>query len=231
MIDASSFAAYHSAFWADHTPTSEHFVRRVNLEYAERWSIPVPKPKKPIRAAFVAELAFSRFCARITNVPKEEIDRFAVEEAISRLLPLTEDPTSLKRPVSSIEKKQASDLESKLSSFFSARRPATLTRPVFHGCGYIDNSEGDILSGSCLFEVKTVDRRFRSADVRQLITYCALNQYSLQYTLDTIGLFNPRRGVYFEATVDDVSREISGQSAQELFDNIVYAISSGDISR
>lgn len=231
MIDVSSFSAYHGAFWADHAPTSEHFVRRINLEYTERWSAPVAKPEVPIRVALVAELAFSRSCAEIDNVPREEIEALAYRETIRRLLPLTEDPVSLTLPVSPIEKEQVSELESSMRSFFNSRRSAILTRPVFQGCGYIDSSEGDIVSGSCLFEVKAVDRPFRSVDVRQLITYCALNHSSLQYTLNAMGLFNPRRGIYFEAPIDDVSREISGQSAQELFDSIVYAISSGDISR
>ena len=231
MIDVSSFSAYHGAFWADHTPTSEHFVRRINLEYTERWSRPVHKPSQPIRAALVAELAFSRSCARIDDVPEEQIERFAHEETIRRLLPLTEDPNSLYDAISAVEEEQVFELESSLRSFLNARKSVTVTRPVFHGCGYIDSSEGDILSGSCLFEVKAVDRPFRSADVRQLISYCALNHSSRQYSLDTMGLFNPRRGIYFEAPIDDVSREISGQSSQELFDNIVYAISSGDISR
>lgn len=231
MIDVSSFATYYNAFWAEHTPTSEHFVRRLNLEYVERWSPPLGKPKEPIRAAFIAELAFSRFCAGIDGVPKGEIDKLALVDTGKRLRPLLEDPVTLEGPLRSVEEEQISRLESTLRSFFTWRATCNVARPLFRGCGYIGTSEGDVLNGSCLFEVKTVDRAFRSIDIRQLITYCALNYLSRQYEISSIGLFNPRRGLYFEYLINDASREISGRPAQDLFDSIVHAVSSGDISR
>lgn len=231
MIDASSFAAHHNAFWASQTPTSEHFVRRLNLEYAERWTVPLDKPREQIRAAFVAELAFSRFCAKVAGTPEHEIMDPALKEARKHLWSLVADPATLEEKLSETEEMQMLGLEINLDSFFSSRGTYTVTRPLFRGCGYIDTSEGDILSGSCLFEVKAVDRPFRSIDIRQLVTYCALNHLSAQFELESMGVFNPRRGVYFETTIDKVSREISGQPSQELFDSIIHAISSGEISR
>lgn len=231
MIDASSFAAHHNAFWADQTPTSEHFVRRLNLEYADRWAVPLDKPGEQIRAAFVAEVAFSRFCAKVSGTPEHEIMEPALKEARKHLRPLLADPATLEEQLSGTEEKQMLGLETNLQSFFGSRRTDTVTRPLFCGCGYIDTSEGDILSGPCLFEVKAVDRPFRSVDIRQLVTYCALNHLSDQFELESIGVFNPRRGIYFETPIDAVSREISGQSSQQLFDSIIHAISSGEISR
>ena len=231
MIDASSFAVHHSAFWADYTPTSEYFVRRLNLEYAERWSTPLDKPKEQIRAALVAELAFSRFCAKLEGTPDTEAMESALKDAVKRLRPLMDDPVTLGAQLSKSEVKQISGLEANLRSFISSRGGKSSARPLFHGCGYLDASEGDILSGSCLFEVKAVDRPFRSADVRQLVTYCALNHASGQFRLENMGVLNPRRGLYFEMPIDEVSREISGRSGQELLDSIVHAVSSGDISR
>ena len=38
---------------------------------------------------------------------------------------------------------------------------------------------------------KTVERAIRSSDIRQLITYAALNYASQQYAIDKIGIFNP----------------------------------------
>ena len=230
-MDASSFATFYNAFWAEHAPTSEHFVRRINLAHAERWSVPLPKPKRPIRAAVVAELAFTRWSAKIDKIDSSQIDLFAYEETVRRLRPLLENPATLKKPITLTEAKEVRLLEKELHSFFGSRPGQTAARPVFFGCGYIDESEGDILSGSSLFEVKSVDRPFRSTDIRQLITYCALNHSSQQYHIDSIGVFNPRRGTYFDIPVDEVAQEISGRSSQELFDSIVYAVSSGDISR
>ena len=231
MIDASSFAAQHNAFWADQTPTCEHFVRRLNLEFAKRWTRPLEKPEDRFRVAFVAELAFSRFCAKVARIPDHRIMEHALRDARKRLRPLIDNPASLEEQVSQIEETQALNLEGNLWSFFSCRKTQIVTRPLFHGCGYIDASEGDILSGSCLFEIKSVERSFRSIDIRQLITYCALNHSSGQFEFENIGVFNPRRGLYFELEIDGVSREISGQPKLELFESIIHTISSGEISR
>jgi hypothetical protein len=231
VIDASRFAAYHNAFWADHTPTSEHFVRRLNLEYADRWSPPIEKPEEQIRAAFVSEFAFSRFCGLADGVDAVQLDSTALAETKKRLLPLMDDPMTLDAPFTTAEKGQVQKLENSLTGFFKQRRVELRTRPLFKGCGYIDASEGDVISGTCLFEIKAVDRPFRSVDVRQLVTYCSLNHASGQFELDSMGVFNPRRGLWFAMSLDELCREISGQSAQELFDGVVHGVSSGDISR
>lgn len=231
MIDASSFATHHNAFWADHTPTSEHFVRRLNLEHTERSSPPIDKPEEPIRAAFVSEFAFARLCGLADGIDSGELNATAMAETKKRLLPLLDDPATLDAPLTEAEKDQVRQLEKSLTGFFKHRGLALQTRPVFQGCGYIDASEGDVISGPCLFEIKAVDRPFRSNDIRQLVTYCALNHASGQYELDSMGVFNPRRGLGFAMNFDEICREISGKTAQELFDGVVHGISSGDISR
>lgn len=230
MIDASSFASHHNAFWSEHTPTSEHFVRRLNLEWSERWCPPMPKPKDEIRPALVAEFAFSKFCQFVSGA-RDVGEKEALEEAISRLRPLVDDPSSLASPVTVTEGKEVAKILDCLRGYFGSRREKMLLRPVFYGCGYVDSSEGDIITGQSLFEVKTVDRPFRSIDIRQLVTYVSLNHLSRQFSVEKLGIFNPRRGVYFEMPVDTICYEISGQSSQELFDAIIHAISSGDISR
>ena len=202
MIDASTFATHHNAFWASHTPTSEHYVRRINIEYADRWDIPVDKPNGEFRAAYVAEIAFASMCARFAGLPSNEIQEHAVNEAKGRLSPILEDPLILNQDISEVEQKQISKLENSLFTFFKQRKSQTFPRPSFSGCGYIDTSEGDIVSGKSLFEVKAVDRPFRSIDIRQLITYCALNQMTNGFDLENIGIFNPRRGLYFETSIE-----------------------------
>lgn len=231
MIDASTFAAHHNAFWADHAPTSEHLVRRLNLDLVDRWSPPIDKPTEAIRAAFVSEYAFSRFCGKADGIDINLLDEFALAETKRRLLPLVDDRASLDASLTSAERHQAEQLERTLVGFFSHRQSAIKTRPLLKGCGFIDASEADVISGTCLFEIKAVDRPFRSVDVRQLVTYCALNHASGQFSVQSMGLFNPRRGLWFSMSCDELCRELSGQSAQELFDCVVHGISSGGISR
>jgi hypothetical protein len=103
--------------------------------------------------------------------------------------------------------------------------------PIFPGCGIIDACRGDLIVSNILFEVKAGDRLFRSVDVRQLITYATLNQISKRFTIEKVGLFNPRIGVSATISVDDLCFEISGKNSIELFSEIAAAISSGEISR
>lgn len=188
------------------------------------------KPDETIRPALVAELGFSMLC-QIANDAKAVDHALAHGEAVARLVPLVDDPASLEAPPSTVEEAEAIRIFECLRNYFASRKEKALSRPVFHGCGYVDSSEGDLLTGRSLFEVKTVDRPFRSIDVRQLVTYGALNHLSQQYRIDSFGVFNPRRGIFFELPVETVCYEISGQPSQELFEAVIHAISSGDISR
>jgi hypothetical protein len=72
---------------------------------------------------------------------------------------------------------------------------------------------------------------FRAVDIKQLLTYAALNFASAQRKLTRIGLFNPRMGISFSASLDEISLETSGCPSAELLPEIVRVISSGDTSR
>ncbi|WFU71964.1 hypothetical protein [Bradyrhizobium sp. CB2312] len=114
---------------------------------------------------------------------------------------------------------------------FDGMGGALLIEPSFPGCGMIDAGKGDLIYSNALYEIKAGDRLFRSVDVRQLITYSALNYVSKRFQIDSLGLFNPRVGVSATIPVDDLCAEISGKQSSDLFFDIVAAISSGDISR
>lgn len=230
MIDASSFANHHNAFWTEYTPTSEHFVRRLNLEWSERWCPPMPRPQEAIRSALVAEFAFSKLCQSLSGAMNVN-DEKALGEAISRIKPLVDDPSALTEPISMEENGEVVRIFDRLQEYFGVREERKILRPIFDGCGYVDSSEGDIISGESLFEIKTVERSFRSIDVRQLITYAALNHLSQQFRIESLGIVNARRGLYFEMSVEVICYEISGRSSQELFSAVIHAVSSGDISR
>lgn len=238
MIDASAFASKHNAFWTLYAPTSEHFVRRLNLEFCERFCVPMVKQDIEVRRALVAELGFSLFVEQERlklleprRAMTEENFNLAWADTQRVLRPLMSAPYDIGSGLTETEKIEVTDIQMRLEHFFQSRKRTIKSRPQFLGCGYVDMSEGDIISDKTLFEIKTVDRTFRSIDIRQLISYCALNHVSGQYDIKNLGLFNPRRGTFVEYEIDDVTLEISGRSSQDLFDIIVEAISSGDISR
>ena len=234
MIDAATFSSTYSAFWAEAAPMLEHFTRRLNLEYLDRFDVPM-KSEKTGRKALIAEFAFSmmvevlRCAEKPTNSAK--LHESAWNDTRRRLRPFLGKGVDLDTPLQQSETAEAAEIEKRLIAFFKGTNLPMKTRPLFKGCGFVDASEGDILTKSTLFEVKTVDRSFRGADLRQLLTYTALNSASREAEIPSIGLVNPRRGVSFEMSVGQLCVDISGRSAEDLFAMIVQVFSSGELSR
>lgn len=112
------------------------------------------------------------------------------------------------------------------------RRKVTMTvSPHFPGCGFVDESEGDLLIGNTLYEIKSADRNFRLVDFRQVLVYLALNTSARTYDIRSVGLINPRTGDYFEIKVDEFARSISGKHSTELFSEVISFVSGGGVSR
>ena len=86
--------------------------------------------------------------------------------------------------------------------------------------------KADVLFGETLYDIKAGDRDFRLVDVRQLITYCALNHAVSNYTINKVGVVNPRLGVFFNVGVDELVEGMTGTSAVELFEEITTFLST-----
>ena len=84
--------------------------------------------------------------------------------------------------------------------------------------------------GEELWEVKSGDRHFRQTDIRQVLTYCALNYASRTRVIDRFSLVNPRAGVIACGTVDDLARAVAASDPQALFEEIVAFLSFQDAS-
>jgi hypothetical protein len=177
LIDASTFATHYNAFWNLYTPTCEHFIRRLNLESIERFSTPMQIRKSKGRRAFTAELAFS-FWALSANIQSEKdkqqdykkVAELAWIDAVNRLKLLVDESFDLASKLSEDEQEDVNEIIHRLNSFFDKSHKSLISRPVFNGCGFIDSSEADVVAETTLFEIKTVERTFRGADIRQLIT-------------------------------------------------------------
>ena len=237
MIDAATFARSYNAFWQANTPTCEHFVRRLNLNGLERFEPPMPKSDTTNRAV-IAEYAFSLFVERRMQefagkkrLSPDRIKELAWRATKKRLLPFVSSGLVLNRRFDAAQRREVDEITSSLEDFFTSPGRQLMLRPIFRGCGFVDASEGDVIFGNTVFEIKTVDRPFRSSDVRQVVTYAALNLASQQFEIHNIGLFNPRGGQYCDIELGFVCSEISGRPEQELLATVIQAISSGEISR
>lgn len=236
MIDASYFSSSYNAFWNEHVPACESFIRYVNVHGVIKYVNGIFSDEKLRRPQFIAEYAFSVFSQRVSaglrksSVGEADLAKKAYEETIKRISSYG-NKANLRRRLSKYEIYELFEIDQNLQAFFDFKFDGILTRPLFKGCGYIDQSEGDLIHNKTLYEIKTVDRSFRGVDIKQLITYAALNFSSQQFDIDSIGIINPRRGVFCRYSIDSVCSELSGLPNRGLLELISSVVSNGQSSR
>ncbi len=236
MIDALTFAHSYNAFWHTHAPTCEHFVRRLNIAEVRNFENPMNDSNTSNRA-LIAEYGFSVFCERVGDEARKrkrseaQLNRSAWRIAKARMGQYVGRGLVLREGLAKEEEEEAQEISIRLGKFFRKELDCVVLRPKFAGCGFVDNSEGDVLVKETIFEIKSVDRRFRSSDIRQLIVYSALNLSSNQFGVSRMGIVNPRRGEVWEGELEEVCEEVAGVSAQDLLGAIIHVMASGEISR
>jgi hypothetical protein len=248
LISAEQFARGRSSYWAERLPRLDGFVRAVNIE-GGRFSPPINSEVDPDRHAFIAELAFELLRLQVEHgsAPTQKQHSQAasrVRRRIGRLAGIDEreirDPTRT-------EYAEIVRLREALKEFLDERTPTRiLAGPKIAGCGIVDACCADLLlerefgpsdrslgdldrSTLRLFEVKTVERGFRAADFRQLITYAALMS-AAGHAPEAVGLVNPRRGTFFECTMEELAKDTAGLGGDELLQQIVFDVSATEIS-
>lgn len=233
MIGASAFSSTFTAFWSAATPACEHFVRQLNLRHYVRHLPPMTTAVKGNRP-YIAEYAFCLFIERRwprdASASARSQEAAARRGAAQRLRAFTGREGKVDENLDRDQKNEVRMIAKRLDNFFN-ESGVYVPRPVFRGCGFLDKSEADILKNQTLYEIKTVDRPFRSADIRQLLMYSALNYLFPLGEIKNIALYNPRLGIYFDMPLEDVVREVSGRTPLSLFDEIFETISDGSISR
>jgi hypothetical protein len=241
MTSEKHFALSHTGFWNTLLPLEESYVRTHNLAL-ERFATPLKASDAPDQHGIINEAAFRVFSAvclsgqRPAELSVAGVAECAAEayQHIRRLRQFSRTPI---RPISDRGKREAIELATRLTDFFTAdgrgrpqralasRIVSLRPRPVFPGCGWVDEAEGDILADNTLGEVKAGDRLFRGTDLRQILVYAALNFSAKTYQIDAFALINPRLGVFFEDDLETLAQKTSGASASQILGEIVHYIS------
>jgi hypothetical protein len=230
MISERRFSSAFTSFWNQALPRADAYLRRINGTYSQyRGEIGSPSHVDRDRRSIVNELGFRLFreawekqdiTSQIIQNLSKDVQRYIA--AIVR----REDDLILSPP-SVQEISESKEIAKSLSIFFSRTKGnALLFWPEFPGCGIIQQCKGDILNGNTLVEVKSGDRTFRITDLRQVLTYCCLNFASRKYDLRIVALLNPRRGVFYEAPIDELVMACTGVSAIDFFTDMVAFIST-----
>lgn len=230
MITEKHFALSHSAFWHQLLPLSESYVRECNLEAARFCDELESKVKSSMRG-LVNETGFRLFRqAWTSNCSPHELSAMCVLSSVSAASRHISGLRQFHRaPLENLDDAgttEAKEIADRLLLFFSKASTAPLVVfPAFPGCGWLDQSCGDVLSGAVLFEVKGGARSFRSADIRQLLCYCALNFASKSYDIVEVCLVNPRSGRYVTEAVEAICRRLAGRPAAAVLSDIVAYVS------
>ena len=237
MISERKLCMQHTSFWRQTLPLSEAFVRSANLA-RERFERPLESSVDPDRRALVNETGFKLFAENVENgsvlrrnVSLESVDALssAASSHISHLRASGETTSPLLDPV---EKAEAAGVAEALLFFFatSERGSRLKVSPRFPGCGVLRQCEGDVLAGRTLYEIKAGDRDFRSMEFRQLLVYCTLNHLARAQDIEYVAVLNPRLGIYFKTTAEDLVESMSGKRGVELYAEIIDFISATNVS-
>jgi hypothetical protein len=249
LISELTFSREYGSFWRGLTPTSEAFIRQVNLGLSERWCRPLAGETVSARRAFVNELGFCLFRDLAGGVwrgrgwvrpsDRDAVVQAAVGEAWRRVRPLAERAGKDRMGVEEGELREAISLAGRLQAYFREVRDLVV-EPTFAGCGVVDQCRGDLLADSTLTEIKAGERRgrasrissFRSVDIRQILTYLALNHAAPEpKAILEVCLLNPRLGLAFKTTVQDLCFNVSGLETRQLLDSVSFEMSRSDVSR
>ncbi|MEC5400025.1 hypothetical protein [Uliginosibacterium sp. H1] len=229
MISERIFARGFGSFWRSVMPWSERGVRTINLALRERFDAPLELTSREDDRGFLNELAFRIAMVGFgRNLPPSDWGVFeeSLQIAVNKMAHFVHEGLL---PVSEPGKNEAILLARRLHSqlLFHSRHSNLVFSPFFNGCGFVDACEGDILSGATLIEVKSGVRAFGSPDIRQLLTYCALARAGGGPAIDSVSLINPRQGVSFDISLDNLSDLLAGCSSTQLLDQIIQFAVSG----
>jgi len=234
MISEKQFANEFSGFWTETVPfLTPHTIAELNLSGTpmgggrREWMKPLAGSGDNSNNDVIAETAFGLFAESLkAEVPISKLREDAVliqrieDSAKGRVFGLRREVggrAHSPQPRTS----EAIDLATRLETYFEEYSlDSIVIQPMFKGCGILDTCYGDILARKTLCELKMVDRNLRSADIRQVLTYCALNYRSSQYEIESMTVLNPRRGLEFSFDVEELAEKASGKNASDLFHHI-----------
>jgi hypothetical protein len=216
---------------------AEEYLRTRNRALNE-YAVPVEAVVAPESRGVVNELGYRIFIKsmelrRSPEFVPSELSERSYEETLEYIRNLTQ-PERFEVPPLQEAISEATTLATNLAVFFSHanrrtryrfREQSIIAAPVFSGCGWIEECAGDLLGSKVLFEVKAGDRNFRSIDLRQVLTYCALNFASKQYDIRHVCLVNPRLAVFLGESLERLCQEVAGRTSAEVLGDIVQYVS------
>lgn len=233
MISERDISEKFSAIWKQNLPLmTPGFMRVFNeAQIMKINSEPIPTGED-IRYDIVAEISFN--LAHISTVEEktvEEIiaDKNRFEKIISntaKSIWTTGNYTENDLKLEKLEIQEIIKICNNTLEFIKLVKEKDIKfEPKLKGYGFIPDLTADLSIDDTLYEIKTVNRNFKSSDLKQLFIYLALRQVSETQNWKYAGLYNPRKGTYCKFNVKSLIYNLSGgQTPNETFENILNGL-------
>jgi hypothetical protein len=237
MMSAERFAVISGSYWSSIFPRLEHFVR-VSNSGSRVFDSPIELDSAAKRHPFVTETAFLMW--KSVMIDGVELDTRAAQSTARVRLAAVSRQVSLGPDLTSVENSEAEMIAGRLLRYFRVLKNLSQVEidPKLPGCGPISGGTPDLLAVDSSYgvgvqimaEIKTVNRKFRSTDIRQLIIYLVLYFAQYEYLPSVVMVVNPLLGRSIEIGVDDLFEFTSGRSGQDVMSELLFEWSTSGTS-
>lgn len=233
MISERTIAEKFSSIWKLSFPfLNSNFMRVFNESQVYNFEQTAIGKSDNIRYDLISECAF--------NIAAKSYKKVSISDLMSDSEELDEIIKKTAKSIWSFDNYNVCDLtlneeevsqiiilSNNLLKFIDSHSTTEVTfRPKLKGFGFISDLEGDISISNILYEVKTVKRKFKTSDLKQLIIYLALRQADdNSRNWEYAGLYNPRTGAYSKFKVSSLISNITGgKTPNEAFDDFLDSL-------
>ncbi len=233
MISERDLAEHFTVIWKQHFPLlTPNFMRVFNDSSVIPINKSIIETNTDVRYDLVSELAFNlaKFSfeeniniTKIFNDP--DILKMLVTKTVKSIWKSV-DYTDKELIISGIEFDNSESLAINILDFIKIHHLIkTEFEPKLLGYGFLQNLIADLSIDDTLYEIKTVNRNFRSSDLKQLFIYLALQQVTGDKKWVYGGLYNPRKGVYCKFKISSLIYNLSGgKSSIEVFESFLNSL-------
>ncbi|MDV7650479.1 hypothetical protein R4716_07210 [Acinetobacter baumannii] len=221
MISEVTFSKLYTSFWNSLLINSKNYVRLVNGALIEDIHKPISSYSSQYNA-YINILSFELYEQSLDKgslvFTQEEIES-ACKFSFDKVSSFTSFYKNAQVPPYSEIKSEVSFILESLTSQYQNKAP--IIRTPLEGIGILNPSEVDLMYSSTLVEIKSGDRKFKTLDFRQVITYLTQNHYSSSpVTIDRIELFNPRMGILFNTDIESMIYELTALTPNEVYEEV-----------
>lgn len=232
MISERDISEKFSAIWKQHFPLlTPNFIRVFNETQITAINTKQVIALEEVRYDLVSEAAFNlsefAFLNKVTplNAFTEKEQNKIIEET-ARSIWKSGNYTENDLTISETEKLEIISIADNTLEFIQKMGGKdVLFNPELKGYSFIPDLFADVSIGDSLFEIKTVNRNFKSSDLKQLFIYIALRQVSGEENWKFAGLYNPRKGVYCKFNIKSLIYNLTGgKTPNEAFENLLNGL-------